>query len=270
MGWAADVGSAASTGWDPGQYLRFGDERARPFLDLLARVAADDPAYVVDLGCGPGTLTALLAQRWPRARVEGLDSSPEMIEEAAERAVPGRLGFRLGDLREWRAERPVDVLVSNATLHWVPGHLALLARLVAELAPGGELAVQVPGNFRAPSHTLLAELRESPRWRARLGQAALGGAWVHEPEDYLATLVAAGARADVWETTYLHVLPGPDAVLEWAKGTTLRPVLAALDAAEQEELLTEYGAALREAYPERPYGTVLPFRRLFAVARAPG
>ena len=253
--------------WDPAQYGRFGDERSRPFADLLARVQARDPRHVVDLGCGPGTLTRGLLDRWPGSRIVGIDSSREMIAEAERVAVPGRLDFGLGDLREWEPEQPVDVLVSNATLQWVPGHLDLLPRLVDALAPGGELAFQVPGNFTAPSHTLLAELRTSPRWRDRVGEGAARGAAVHEPADYLDRLAPLGCRVDAWETTYLHVLPGEDAVLEWVKGTALRPVLSILHSDESAEFLAAYAAGLRTAYPRQPYGTVLPFRRIFVVAQ---
>ena len=253
--------------WDPGQYLRYAEERARPFTELLARVPATAPATVVDLGCGPGTLTALLADRWPAASVLGIDSSPEMVDAARALARPGTLAFRTEDLRGWRPERPVDVLVSNATLQWVPGHLELLPDLVAALAPGGWLAVQVPGNFAAPSHTLLAVLRESPRWRDRVGAGAQRAPGVHAPADYLAVLAGLGCTVDAWETTYLHVLPGEDAVLDWVRGTALRPVLSVLDAQEQAGFLEEYGAALREAYPRREFGTVLEYRRVFVVAR---
>ncbi|HSF26395.1 MAG TPA: trans-aconitate 2-methyltransferase [Actinomycetes bacterium] len=251
--------------WDPEQYLRFGDHRARPFHDLLARVEADDPSYVVDLGCGPGPLTELLARRWPHATVVGVDSSPEMIARAERLATDG-LEFVRADLRDWTPEYPVDVLVSNATLQWVPDHLAQLPRLAAMLAPRGWLALQRPGNFDAPSHTELAAMRTSPRWRDRLAGLAERAA-VHEPATYLATLAAAGLVVDAWETTYLQVLAGEDAVLEWMKGTGLRPTLELLTEPEAAEFVAEYGERLRAAYPAQPFGTVLPFRRIFMVAR---
>lgn len=255
-------------------YQRFDQERARPFDDLLARVAATAPRHVVDLGCGPGDATASLLRRFPTATVVGVDSSPGMIAAATALAtglaVPGRLSFVHGDLRRWRPARPVDVLVSNATLQWVPGHLDLLPGLVGALAPAGWLAFQVPGNFRAPSHTLLAGLRRSARWRDRVGDGADRALAVHEPEVYLAMLAGLGLRVDAWETTYLHVLGGRDAVLEWTRGTALRPVLAVLDPAEQAEFVAGYAALLRDAYPERDHGTVLPFRRIFVVAQRDG
>jgi trans-aconitate 2-methyltransferase len=257
--------------WDPGQYGRFADERARPFHELLARVEATwcapaPPAYVVDLGCGPAELTRQLAERWPDASVVGVDSSPDMVAAAAGRLIPGRLDVVEADLATWRADRPVDLLVANAALHWVPGHVDLIPALAAMLAPDGMLAFQVPDNFSEPSHTLLRDLRLSPRWRDQLGgPEADRGAAVERPERYLEALVGAGLRADVWQSEYLHVLPGDDAVLEWVKGTALRPVLTLLDGGDAEEFLAEYAAALRAAYPAQPFGTIFPFRRTFAI-----
>jgi trans-aconitate 2-methyltransferase len=256
--------------WDPEQYLRFADERGRPFHDLLARVGAQDPRLVVDLGCGPGNLTRLLVQRWPQARVEAVDSSYEMVQRAevelsdlGERAVA-----TLADIREWEPPERVDVLVSNATLQWVPGHLDLLERFAGWLAPGGWLAVQVPGNFGEPSHTLLAQVAARPRWKERLSEVPRPS--VEEPATYLSRLAELGLDADVWETTYLQVLPGDDAVLQWMRGTGLRPVLSALeDDDERGAFEAEYGELLRRAYPRRPFGTVLPYRRIFFVARRP-
>ena len=239
--------------WDPGQYLRFGDERGRPFADLLARVNAESPGYVVDLGCGPGHLTAVLAERWPEARVLGVDNSPEMIAAAnaaanagISAAGRGRLSFAVADIRDWQPGRPVDVFVSNAVLQWVPGHMDLLTRWASALAPGGWLAVQLPGNFDQPSHAILLDMAA-----------------------YLDLLARVGCRVDAWETTYLHLLHGDDPVLEWYKGTGLRPVLAALPPQRTADFLAEYAARAREAYPPAPYGTVLPFRRVFVVAARP-
>ncbi len=257
--------------WDPASYLRYAGERARPFVDLVAHVRHASPAVVVDLGCGEGALTASLADRWPRAEVVGVDSSAEMLAAAARHAEPGRVTFAQADVRDWRPEAPVDVLVSNAVLHWVPGHADLLRRWATELGPGGELAVQVPGNFRAPTHALLTELCRSPRWSARVAALGPHPDAVLEPAGYLDVLASAGLEADVWETTYQHVLSGPDPVLGWVRSTVLRPVLAALDEAEVEDLTKAYAAALRAAYPERPDGTtVLPFRRVFAIGRRTG
>jgi len=251
--------------WDPRTYLRYADERSRPFHDLMARVAAEAPTTVVDLGCGPGTLTVILAERWPSARVLGIDSSPEMIASAGELRTPS-VQFEVGDLRSWRPDAPVDVLVSNATLQWVPGHLELLPSLLSGVAPGGWFAFQVPGNFDEPSHTLLRALASSPRWRDRLGTDVLAWPDSHPAAAYLDVLARLGCRVEAWETTYLHLLRGEDAVLDWVSGTALRPVLAALDDPDRTEFVSTYGAALREAYPQRPYGAVLPYRRIFAVA----
>lgn len=258
---------AASARWDPDQYERFATERGRPFHELLARVFADGPGRVVDLGCGTGGLTAGLASRWPGAVVEGIDSSPEMIAAATERAVPGQLSFRVGDLAAWAPDQPADVVVSNAALQWVPGHLELLPHLLAGVAPGGWFAFQVPGNFTEPSHWLLAELAAEAPWAQLLAGRDLARPGSHDPATYLDLLARLGHQVDAWETTYLHVLDGPDAVFEWIKGTGARPVLQALPDDDRPAFEAAYRARLREAYPERGYGTVLPFRRIFVVAR---
>ena len=260
------------TAWDPGQYLRYADDRARPFGDLLARVRVAAAGSVVDLGCGPGHLTALLAARWPTASIVGVDSSAEMIA-AAERessTAGGRpaLRFVRADLRDWQPDGPVDVVACNAVLHWVPEPLRQLARIAGWLAPGGALAVQVPGNGEAPSHTELAALCRAPRWRDRLAGVALPDTG-SDSTAYLDALAAAGLRPDVWETTYLHVLTGDDPVLEWLKGSALRPVLARLEPAERDQFCADLAGRLRAAYPPRSYGTVLPFRRVFAVGHRP-
>jgi trans-aconitate 2-methyltransferase len=258
--------------WDPGQYGRYGDERSRPFFELMTRVEAaradaPEPAHVVDLGCGPGNLTHALADRWPSAEVLGVDSSADMVQAAAEHAIPGRLTFIEGDLAGWRAAHPVDVIIANAAFHWVPDHVDLLAVFAAMLTPGGVLAFQVPDNFGEPSHTLLRDLRLSSRWRAQLGADADRGAGVERPDRYLRALVDAGLEPDVWQTDYLHVLQGEDAVLEWVKGTALRPVLSLLHGHDRDEFITAYATALRAAYPAREFGTVFAFRRTFAVGR---
>lgn len=298
--------------WDPAQYEAYADLRARPFFELMARVRAEAPRRVVDLGCGTGRLTAALARRWPDALVEGIDSSAEMIEVAARtvassahrsgtpssggaspgipssgtpipgaapsgedaaegprHAGSGRLTFRIGDLTRWAPTEPMDVIVSNAALQWIPGHTRLLPRWVDALRPGGWLAFQVPGNDDAPSHVLLRELCASPRWRDRLGTAVRNEP-VRGAVGHLDVLADAGCDVDAWETTYAHVLRGDDPVLEWVKGTALRPVLAALDEPAAARFLAEYAERLREAYPPRPYGTVFPFRRIFVVARKRG
>jgi trans-aconitate 2-methyltransferase len=256
--------------WDPETYEQFANDRARPFDDLLARVRAQSPSYVVDLGCGPGSRTATLADRWPTARVVGVDNSADMISAAQQLARSG-LTFVEADLREWQPERPVDVLTSNAALQWVPGrHLDLLERFAGMLAPGGWLAFQVPGNYADLAHTILAELRTSERWRDRVGEDADRLSTVAAPATYLDRLARLGLSVDVWETTYLHLLPGEDPVLAWMSGSGLRPVFAVLDGDERDEFVAEYRERLRAAYETTPYGTVLPFRRIFAVGRRGG
>lgn len=253
--------------WSPPQYLRFADERAQPFRDLVSGIGAVDPAVVVDLGCGTGELTASLAARWPGARVTGVDSSVAMLAAAAEHAVPGQVTFEAADLTTWTPAGPVDVLVSNAALQWVPDHPRLVVEWAGALAPGGWLAFQVPGNHAAPTHALLADLCRDPRWSDRAGALAPTTDSVLDPAGCLGVLESAGLATRTWETTYLHVLTGPDAVLGWVRGSVLRPVLAALgDDAPGFE--AEYADALRTAYPPRPDGTtLLPFRRVFAVGQ---
>lgn len=251
--------------WDPERYLRYADERGRPFIDLLARVPAEAPRSVLDLGCGPGNLTALLAERWPAAHVAGLDSSEAMIA-AAHASYPG-LDFAVEDLRTYLADapEPVDVLVSNATLQWVPGHLDLLPALVAAVRRGGWLAFQVPGNFGEPSHTLRDELAAEAPYAAHLRDVAVPSS--HDPTVYLEALSDLGCAVDAWETTYLHVLTGPDPVFTWVSATGARPTLEALPADLRPGFEEEYRRRLSAAYPARPPGVVLPFRRVFVVAR---
>ncbi|SCE90998.1 trans-aconitate 2-methyltransferase [Micromonospora haikouensis] len=219
--------------WDPATYLRYRDERGRPFHDLLARVPAERPRAVVDLGCGPGTLTASLAARWPHARVAGLDASAEMIDRAV--ALDAPVDFAVGDVRDWRPAPDVDVVVSNALLQWVPGHRELLTRWAAALAPA---------------------LREDP---------------VDDAVGYATLLTRAGCAVDAWESTYVHLLPAPaDAdhpVLTWMEGTALRPVRAALDDARWADFRAQLAARLAAAYPVRQGRVCFPFRRVFVVAR---
>lgn len=256
--------------WDAGQYLRFGDERSRPFFDLLARVGAASPRHVADLGCGPGNLTAALARRWPDAEVIGVDNSPEMIAAATASApFGGHLSFTLGDVRDWRPARPPDVLVCNAVLQWVPGHHDLLIRWADLLAPDGWLAFQLPGNFGQPTHAILREMAASDRWRSALRDADLNRQ-AGDPQEYAELLARPGYEVDAWETSYLHILPGDNPVLEWAKGTMLRPVLAALDEQQAASFLHEYGERLRRAYGHRSFGTMFPFRRVFTVLHRSG
>ncbi|MFI5757537.1 trans-aconitate 2-methyltransferase [Streptomyces sp. NPDC051569] len=267
--------------WDPDQYLKHAGHRTRPFLDLLAHIpelpsGSGGPARIADLGCGPGNVTTLLTGRWPAARITGFDNSPEMLDRARDQyAGPtpggGTLDFQAADATHWAPAEPYDLIVSNAALQWMPGHPDSFATWTGALAPGGTFAFQVPSNFTAPSHTLLAALCDSERWRDRLADRTRPAGNVLEPADYFARLTALGCETDIWETTYLQLLTGEDAVLDWVRGTALRPVLTALDDDEKarEEFTVQYRDLLHEAYPPGPGGTVFPFRRIFAIARRP-
>ncbi|GAA1086224.1 methyltransferase domain-containing protein [Tsukamurella spumae] len=244
--------------WDPSQYLRYGDERTRPFLDLIARVPGD-ARTVVDLGCGPGNDLPPLRARWPEAAIHGIDSSPDMIDRARADVADPRATFAVGDAAAWRPDgaRP-DVIVSNAMYQWIDRHIDLLPAAADGAAHA--FAFQVPGNQDAPSHTLLATVA------AEFGITDFRRVDVRDPAEYLAVLQRPGWDVDVWESTYLHVLQGPDAVFEWISGTGARPVLERLAGAEREAFIARYKAELNIAYPRRDFGTVLPFRRIFAVA----
>ena len=248
-----------STTWDPALYLDFDDHRSRPFHDLIASIGASAPRRVVDLGCGPGHLTGVLTARWPGAAVSALDSSAEMVAAARERGIDAERA----DVRDWTPPADADVVVTNAVLQWVPGHLDLLPGWLASLPSRAWFALQVPGNFGAPSHALVRELAA--------GRVPLrGAAAVPEPADYAEVLAGCGADVDVWETTYQQRLTGPDPVLRWIEATALRPVRDALSAEEFAAFRAELAPLLRTAYPARPDGTTwFPFRRIFAVARTP-
>jgi trans-aconitate 2-methyltransferase len=255
-------------GWNVSEYERFRDERARPFFELVSRIPAFPARSVVDIGCGTGELTATLIDRFPEAVILGMDSSPEMLAAARPRAVPGRLQFEPGDAGRFAPAAPVDVILSNAALQWLPEHERLIARLANLVGPGGVLAVQVPGNFDAPSHALLrATAAESP-WAAALA-GVLRDPPVLPLARYAELLLGAGFEVDAWETTYLHIMDGPDPVLRWVRGTALRPVLDALPPGDAQAFTDRYAARLRDAYPPSAHGTLFPFRRVFIVARRP-
>ena len=254
--------------WDPENYGRYADERSRPYGDLVRRIGAVRPERVADLGCGSGELTASLRRIWPTAEIVGVDSSPAMIAKA--RTIKGvdDLRFLERDLSSWRPDHGTDVMISNAALQWVPEHRRLLPGLVDRLSSDGWLAFQVPGNFNEPSHVLLRELADSaPYVEHTVGLARPAAA---EPADYLADLATLGCTVDAWETTYQHVLTGEDPVFTWISATGARPILQALPDDLRETFEAEYKDRLREAYPEQPYGTVLPFRRIFVVAQRTG
>jgi trans-aconitate 2-methyltransferase len=250
--------------WDPSQYLKFADQRRRPAIDLLARVAAASPRRVYDLGCGAGNVTRLLAERWPAARLSGVDSSASMLEKA--RAEAPNIEWIQSDLATWRPDAPPDVIYSNAALHWLDGHRTLFPALFNALAPGGTLAVQMPRNHGAASHTGMTEAARGGPWRATL-EPLLRETPVQPPSVYFDILAGAGARADIWEVDYLQLLEGADAVVEWTKGTALKPLLDALDEPWRGQFMADYRARMAVAYPRRADGlTLFPFRRLFIVA----
>ncbi|HUO91244.1 MAG TPA: trans-aconitate 2-methyltransferase [Rhizomicrobium sp.] len=250
--------------WNPRTYLAFADERTRPAAELLARIPDEAPSRVIDLGCGPGNSTALLRARWPLATIEGLDSSPDMLEQAKKAGVEA--GWIEADVATWRAVVPYDVIYSNATYQWLGDHPALLPRLMAFVKPGGTFAFQVPYNMDAPSHALMRETAADGPWSAKL--VHVREVAVLAPAEYYAVLKPHAASVDIWETEYLHVLTGDDAVYHWVSGTGLRPFVQALAGAERDAFIAAYKQKLHAAYPPRPDRTTLfPFRRLFAVAR---
>lgn len=252
--------------WDASQYEKFRNERTRPFFDLLSRIPEKRYRRIVDLGCGTGDLTAALAERWPEAAVTGVDLSEDMLKPARARAVAGRLEYVAGDLTGWAPQEAVDLIVSNAAFQWVTDHEALFAHVVSYLGAGGVLAVQVPSNFSAPSHVLLRETVESGPWNSVL-KGVLRYDNVMPASWYVETAWKYGMDVDAWETVYQHVLPGDDPVLEWMKGTALRPILKALDGTMRDAFVAAYAATLRVAFPTTPDGTIFPFSRLFFVAK---
>jgi trans-aconitate 2-methyltransferase len=251
--------------WNPDVYLAFADHRGRPFFDLLSRVGAQNPRRVVDLGCGPGNLTVTLAERWPGAVVEAVDSSPEMVAAARERG----LDATLGGIAEWAPRPDTDVVVSNAALQWVPGHADLMVRWASELTAGSWIAMQVPGNFDAPSHQAVRDVARS----ADFADALADMPWreadvVGTPTDYAGLLADAGCRVDAWETTYVHPLSGETPVLDWITGTALTQVRSRLSDEAWQQYRQAIIPVLARAYPMRADGTTFfPFRRVFVVAQ---
>jgi trans-aconitate 2-methyltransferase len=254
------------TVWDPGQYLKYGDERLRPGFDLLGRVGELPPGDLWDLGCGTGAHLRVIAARWPGRRAVGLDASAEMLAKAA--AEPSAIEWRQGRVDDWRPETPSALVFSNAMLHWVDDHATLFPRLFERLAPGGVLAVQMPRSYEQPSHRLMREVAGDGPWAARLAPL-LRPEPAGAPALYYDVLAPRAQALDIWETEYQHVLHGPMPVLEWVRGTALRPLLEALRPEERPTFEAAYQARLAYAYPRRPDGaTLFPFRRIFIVARA--
>lgn len=254
------------TAWDPARYLQFADDRSRPYVDLVARVEGE-PRTIVDLGCGPGHLTAVLRARWPAATIHGLDSSAEMIDRAIADNADEQVTYELADVATWTTDEPAELIISNALFQWVPDQLAVIRRLAQRVVPGGSFALQVPRNYDAPSHRLLREISSLPPF----GEHTTG---LHAdrgttPSAYLELFSELGWTVDLWETTYFHVLPGEDPVFDWVSGTGARPILQALPDGLREDFVEAYKTALRAAYPATSWGTVLPFTRTFAAARRP-
>ena len=251
--------------WDPQLYLTFGGERTQPAIDLVARVELGQPRRIIDLGCGPGNSTALLRGRWPEAEVTGLDSSREMLAAAGE----NHPGWRWveGDIGTWEADSSYDLVFSNAALQWVPRHAEVFPRLLASVAAGGALAVQMPAHFQSPVHQLILDTAAAPEWR-HLTRAAAEAIAIGRPSFYYDLLAPRCARIEIWETEYNHVLAGPGAIIDWMSGTGLRPFLEALETEEQRTAFRQrLLAGLSAAYPRQRDGRILfPFRRLFLVA----
>lgn len=249
--------------WDPDAYAAFGWERLRPALDLLAHVDLSSPRRIVDLGCGSGNVTRRLAARWPQARVVGIDTAPSMLAQARE--TPSTITWIHADIARWQPDAAVDLVFSNAALHWLDDHQTLFVRLVSWVRPGGALAVQMPSSFGDPLHRAIADIGADGPWEPRL-RPLLARTPVAPAETYIDMLAPAVDRLDVWETVYYHLVDGEQPVLDWAKGAALRPILAALSQSEGASFLDRLGVRLAADYPRRRNGgTLLPYRRLFIV-----
>jgi trans-aconitate 2-methyltransferase len=250
--------------WDPTQYLKFADHRLRPAIDLLNRVDLASPSIVYDLGAGAGNVTKLLANRWPEALIIGIDSSEEMLKEASKRAA--NIEWEVGDIGTWQPAVRPDLIFTNAALHWESNHTKLFTRLMASLSPGGVLAVQMPSNFSALSHTSISKAAMSGPWRAKL-EPLLRPAPVEPPSFYISTLSPLASSLDVWETEFMQILSGDNPVKEWTKGTWLRPLLNALEESERSDFESAYADLITAAYLKQQDGTtVFPFKRMFIVA----
>jgi len=251
--------------WDPSLYLRFGDQRAQPCLDLIQKIGVADPACAVDLGCGPGNSTTALRARWPRARIIAVDNSPAMLDDA--RRSDPEVEWIEADIARWRPAQPVDLIFSNAAFQWVPDHRSLLPGLVRCLRASGFLAVQIPYHLHSPAHHAIEELCAEPPWRTWL-QPVPRPFEILEPEDYYRILRPMVRGLELWQTTYLHILERPAAIVEWMRGTGLRPYLERIPEAEREAFLRAYGEKVERLFPAQPDGRVLfPFPRLFFVAQ---
>ncbi len=251
--------------WDSNLYLKFANERTQPSIDLAGRVNLTNPNRIIDLGCGPGNSTAVVRNRWPSAEIVGLDSSPEMIV-AAQKAYPDQT-WLLGDIATWEADAPFDLVFSNAALHWVPDHARLFPHLLQQVKSGGALAVQMPAHYRSPLHRVIEAAAADPMWAGRLMNAHQ--TQTHQPPAfYYEALSPIASHLDIWETEYFHILEGPQGIVDWFRGTGLRPYLEALNTdAERQQFEAQVLAGYTVAYPRQSDGRVLfPFRRLFMVA----
>ena len=249
--------------WSPSLYSRFEAERTRPSRDLLAQVPLEAPRRVVDMGCGPGNSTELLAARFPEADLVGLDSSPAMLAEATRRLPKAR--FETADANVWTPESGTDLVFANAIYQWVPEHLTVLPKVLAALGEGSCLAVQMPDNFDEPTHQLMREVAADGPWAERL--AGVARASLPPPRVYYDALTPASRGLDIWHSVYNHVLDDAAAVVEWVRSTGLRPFLDPLNAGERAEFLARYTARIADAYPPAADGKVLlRFPRLFIVA----
>lgn len=263
------MASTTKDGWSANQYVKFLNERTQPAVDLLSRVPATSPKRVVDLGCGPGNSTAVLAERYPNADLSGIDSSPDMIRKAKE-TLPG-VAFDVADLQTYKPDGPIDVLFSNAVLQWIPAgsRIQVIRQLLEHLAPGGSLAVQVPFNLSEPSHVAMKETAFAPNvpWEEKLKAANPVREEFPDPSELYDGLKHLCADLTIWKTTYYHTMDNHEGIVEWVKGTGLRPFLDPLTESERKEYTEQYLARLRAAYPTQKDGkVVLPYPRLFVVA----
>ncbi|MCP5116019.1 MAG: trans-aconitate 2-methyltransferase [bacterium] len=249
--------------WDPSRYLRFGSERTQPCIDLVHRIATK-PRRIVDLGCGPGNSTAVIRERWPAAEIIGVDRSPQMLEQARQTQL--NVTWVEADISAWRPSEPVDLIFSNAALQWVPTHRALLPALLSQLRPGGILAIQIPYHLPSPAHRAIEELCSSEQWRQWLTPAPEPFE-ILEPAAYYQILAPHTSSLDLWQTTYLHILERPRAIVDWMRATGLRPYLGKLPGDRHDAFLAAYERKVEEAFPAQPDGRVIfPFPRLFLLA----
>ncbi len=250
--------------WSPAQYEKFQIQRQQPAIDLLARLAPENPKNVTDLGCGTGSHAPRIKAMWPDCTYTGVDMSTQMLKQAQQHDPDAH--WVAADINNWQPDTPVDLIFSNAALHWVPDHQTLIPGLVHQLNPGGVIAVQMPASFNLPVHTLIRDTVLQSPFDGFSTQAAAG---ILNADAYYDLLATIAEDINIWETVYIHILDGPNPVLEWAKGTALLPVLKALPETLHSHFINAYGQALLKAYPRRPDGkTLLPFRRLFITARA--